>query len=177
MTGPRGLPGPVLSPNGCHDGTVEQSWTEDMVGCDSSARPDGGTLALPVRNAAALCSAGWHVCDVNEWGSRRAGTLSGANRYLRARMTCSGCTGDVIVDSSAAELCENTCGTTSYAFYVSPTMQDVACNPWQAGIDAGNLNRAAQTSNADVNVAKAMCIAFSGIQSGTVSITGTLCCR
>jgi len=179
MTGPQGPQGPYASPNGCNDGTVEQTWTADMVGCDFSTRSDGGVIALPVRNAAALCSAGWHVCDVTEWNARRSTTLSAVNRYVRGRINCNGCPGDIVVDSTSADLCDHnpTGCVSSYAFYVSPTMQDAFCSPWPAGVNAGNLNRPGGVNNADPNLAKSYCLSFSGVQSAAVSVTGTMCCR
>lgn len=179
--GPQGPQGPYASPNGCDDGTVEQSWTSDMVGCNYSSSADGGAISLPVRMAASLCSAGWHVCDaITEWNARRSTTLSSANRYIRAAMSCNSCPGDVALTSVTGDVCEYSptgCASSS-AWYVGPTEQDIACGTtWPAGLNSGNLNRAFSIGNADQNLAKSYCLSFSGIQSASVSVIGTMCCR
>ena len=177
--GSQGPPGPVASPDGCDDGTVEQSWTEDMVGCDYASYSDGGAVTLPVRQAASVCAPGWHVCEVGEWNERRMAAASDANRYIRARITCGGCGGDQVAGSASADLCEFNGQTpacnTSYPFFVGPTLQDAFCPGWPAGNGAGNLGRIAGFANADPNIAKAMCLSSSG--SGIVEIVGTMCCK
>jgi hypothetical protein len=179
--GPAGPQGPYASPNGCDDGTVEQTWTADMVGCNYSTYADGGAVSLPVRMAASLCSAGWHVCDaVTEWNARRSTTLSNANRYVRGAMNCGGCSGDLAIASTSGDVCEYspTGCSLSYAWYVSPTEQDYACGgSWPAGLNNGNLNRAFQGVNADPTLAKSYCLSFSGIQNATTFVIGTMCCK
>lgn len=176
--GPQGPQGPYASPNGCDDGTVEQTWTADMVGCDFSTYSDGGSVALPIRQAGNLCSAGWHVCEVGEWNARRSTTLSTTNRYIRARITCSGCGGDLVANSVTADLCEyNPTGCiSSYPFFVGPTLQDAFCGgTWPAGVNSGNLGRIAGYNYTDGAAAKANCLGSSGV--GNVTVVGTMCCK
>lgn len=176
--GPAGPAGPYASFNGCEDGTVEQAWTANMVGCDWNLA-DGGTLPLTARTAATLCSPSWHVCEVGEWNARRATTLSNANRYIRGQISCNTCNGDAFVANSAADLCEFSTGCNySYVMYVSPSMQDIYCPGWPAGINNGNVNRAFGVSGTDPNMTRPGCLSFSGRGSiAANTVVGTMCCQ
>ena len=57
------LPDTSPPPPSCADGSVEQVFAEDMIGC-------AGAVEFPDR--ATLCSPGWDVCPAAEWVARRA---------------------------------------------------------------------------------------------------------
>ena len=178
-----GPPGPL--PTGCTDATIEQQFTPNMVGCDLPRFSDGGVIVLPIRDAASLCAPGWHICELTEWNAGRFTTVSQVNRYVRVRMTCVTCSGDVLLPG-AVDLCDwnpTPCNQT-WVFFVGPVPQDIGCaNTWPAGINNGNVGRAATYGAAgDADTARAQCLTYSGQATGsgssaTLPIVGTMCCR
>lgn len=161
--GPQGTPGELLSPNGCADGTVDQPFTSDMVGCDCT----GTGCVVAARDAVLRCSNAWHICELSEWAARLT-VLSLRPRYIRAKVTCSGGCADTLV-TGAVDMCEpNTgCSGAYYTFVVGPTEQDSICmSSWSSGVSNGNVSRlgGAFTSKAD-------CLA------SIATAVGTVCCR
>jgi hypothetical protein len=169
-------PDPAL---GCSDGSNDQVFTTTMVGCSGP-----GLLNVPIRDAALLCAQGWHVCESAEWNAQRSTNFSNVNRWIKARMNCASCTGDVIVNG-ATDLCEfNPTGcNTSYGFFVGPVVSDTGCGAaWPAGINNGRMSRAFFAGGGPPDQMKAFCLSQSGMPfagpsatSGTV--VGTMCCK
>lgn len=72
-------------PNACADGSVEQTYAEDMVGCDGAANQ---CLAEQ------LCGSGWHLCPYSEYVVRGgANTKALSERWLRSCIREAGASG------------------------------------------------------------------------------------
>jgi hypothetical protein len=87
--------------SGCADGTDDQVYRADMVGCDGS---------LSQCEAETLCSPEWHLCTYAEYVARGGSeTRATENRWLRACIRETG----VTTTTCPTDLICNTCGTSS----------------------------------------------------------------
>lgn len=63
-------------PSGCADGTLEQTYAPNMVGCDGEKNQCEAEL---------LCGTGWHLCPLSEFAERGGDkTIANGLRWLRS---------------------------------------------------------------------------------------------
>jgi hypothetical protein len=170
--GPQGATGPAgPMPTGCADGTIEQVFgtAGNMAGCDCK----NAGCKIAARDAAGLCAPGWHVCDLSQWNTRRASTLSAKVRILRAQLVAcgTGCGNDSLAASD--DICKGYgCGVTGTKYSVfgaGPTLDDEDCGTsWNTGTSWGNVMRL--KSNSASTAGKAQCLAEDPVAAGV------LCC-
>lgn len=104
---PTRTPTPTSVLASCADGTVEQTYSSSMVGCNGSEKFD---------SAASLCIAGTHVCTASEYFARGGNaTIPTADRWLSSQSS----------DVRACTVANGSCQSGSTTCYVLvPNTQD-----------------------------------------------------